>query len=60
MLQPLVMSLLLAMSVPFQFVDLAMSMSAKMETRLVPSARLDIRDIKVGIFFHAFLRNPLL
>ena len=51
-LQLLVMSLLLATSVPSQFVGLVMSMSAKMETSLVPSARLDIRDTKVSMLFH--------
>lgn len=48
------MSLLLAMSVLSQFVDLVMSMSAKMETSLVLSVKLDIRDRKVSIYSYIF------
>lgn len=48
-LQLAVMSLLLAMSVRSLSVGLVMSMSGKMGTRLVPSARLDIRGTKVSL-----------
>lgn len=59
-LQLLVMSLLLAMSVLSQFVDLVMSMSAKMETSLVLSVKLDIRDRKVSIYSYIFFWIPFL
>ncbi|GMP94589.1 hypothetical protein CsSME_00044002 [Camellia sinensis var. sinensis] len=45
-LQPAVMLLLLAMSVPSQFAGLVMNMSEKMEINHVLSARPDIRDTK--------------
>ena len=48
-LQLLAMSLSLAMNVPSLFAGLVMSMSGKMGTRLVPSARLDIRGTKVSL-----------
>lgn len=44
------MSLLLAMSVPSQFVVLVMSMSEKMGTSLAPSARLGTKGTKVSLF----------
>jgi hypothetical protein len=52
--QPLVMSLLPAMSVPSLSAAHAMSMSARRGTNAAPSARLDTRDRKVG-----FLATPL-
>jgi hypothetical protein len=48
-LQLVVMSLLLAMSVRSLYVGLVMSTSGKMGTRLVPSARQDIRGTKVRL-----------
>lgn len=54
-LRQVVMYLLHAMSVHFQFVGLVMSMSAKMEINPVLSARLDIKDTKVSFDIHAHI-----
>ena len=55
-LQPPVMSSLLAMNVPSQFVGVVMNMSGRMVPSLVLSARLDTKDTKVLAPF----KNPFL
>jgi hypothetical protein len=52
--QPLVMSLLPAMSVPSLSAALAMSTSARRGTNAALSARLDTRDRKVGFLATSF------
>lgn len=49
---PVVMYLLLAMNVVFQFAVLAMSMSGRMEVNLVLSARPDTKGRKVSLFIY--------
>jgi len=58
--QPLVMSLLPAMSVPSLSAALAMSTSARKGTNAALSARLDTRDRKVALEFMVMMRRKML